>query len=158
MVEEKKKKTAKQRPPRRSRLRRFGSVVKWMFILGILGCLFAGGAVAGYVTSIVKDDPVRPEELIQQQVGLNAITGFAYFSDGQPIGQLRTEEDRRLIEFNDIPQLVIDAVLAIEDNNFYNHKGVDFSGTLRAVKQKVLNESTQTGEALLPSSLHGACS
>ncbi|MEK4329135.1 transglycosylase domain-containing protein [Paenibacillus sp. FSL R7-0312] len=153
MVEENKKKTAKQRPPRRSWLRRFGSVVKWMFILGILGILFAGGAVAGYVTSIVKDDPVRTEELIQQEVSQNAITGFAYFSDGQPIGQLRTEEDRRLIEFNDIPQLVIDAVLAIEDNNFYNHKGVDFNGTLRAVKQRLLNESVQTGGSTLTQQL-----
>lgn len=153
MVEEKKKKTAKQRPPRRSRLRRFGSVVKWMFILGILGLLFAGGAVAGYVTSIVKEDPVRSEELIQQQVSQNAITGFAYFRDGQPIGQLRTEEDRRLIEFNDIPQLVIDAVLAIEDNSFYDHVGIDFSGTLRAVKQKLLNESVQTGGSTLTQQL-----
>ncbi|WNS45786.1 transglycosylase domain-containing protein [Paenibacillus sp. MMS20-IR301] len=153
MVEEKKKKTAKPRRPRRSWLRRFGSVVKWMFILGVLGVLFAGGAVSGYVASIVKDDPVRTEELIQQQVSQNSITGFAYFSDGQPIGQLRTEEDRRLIEFNDIPQLVIDAVLAIEDNNFYNHKGVDFSGTLRAVKQKVLNESVQTGGSTLTQQL-----
>ncbi|WP_086074509.1 transglycosylase domain-containing protein [Paenibacillus camerounensis] len=153
MVEEKKKKTAKQRPPRRSWLRRFGSVVKWMFILGILGLLFAGGAVAGYVTSIVKEDPVRSEELIQQQVSLNAITGFAYFRDGQPIGQLRTEEDRRLIEFNDIPQLVIDAVLAIEDNSFYDHVGIDFSGTLRAVKQKLLNESVQTGGSTLTQQL-----
>lgn len=153
MVEENKKKTAKQRPPRRSWLRRFGSVVKWMFILGILGALFAGGAVAGYVTSIVKDDPVRSEELIQQQVSQNAITGFAYFRDGQPIGQLRTEEDRRIIEFNDIPQLVIDAVLAIEDNNFYDHKGVDFSSTLRAVKQKLLNESVQTGGSTLTQQL-----
>lgn len=153
MVEEKKKKTAKQRPPRRSWLRRFGSVVKWVFILGILGLLFAGGAVAGYVTSIVKDDPVRSEEMIQQQVSQNAITGFAYFRDGQPIGQLRTEEDRRLIEFNDIPQLVIDAVLAIEDNNFYEHVGIDFSSTLRAVKQKLLNESVQTGGSTLTQQL-----
>ncbi|OKP92041.1 carboxypeptidase [Paenibacillus helianthi] len=153
MVEENKKKNVKQRPPRRSWLRRFGSVVKWMFILGILGILFAGGAVAGYVTSIVKDDPVRSEELIQQQVSQNSITGFAYFRDGQPIGQLRTEEDRRLVEFNNIPQLVIDAVLAIEDNNFYNHKGVDFSGTLRAVKQKLLNESVQTGGSTLTQQL-----
>lgn len=153
MVEENKKKTVKQHPPRRSWLRRFGSVVKWMFILGILGILFAGGALAGYITSIVKDDPVRTEELIQQQVSLNAVTGFAYFRDGQPIGQLRTEEDRRLIEFNDIPQLVIDAVLAIEDNNFYDHKGVDFSSTLRAVKQKLLNESVQTGGSTLTQQL-----
>ncbi|UQZ36300.1 carboxypeptidase [Paenibacillus sp. PK3_47] len=153
MVEENKKKNAKQRPARRSWLRRFGSVVKWMFILGILGILFAGGAVAGYVTSIVKDDPVRSQELIQQQVSQNAITGFAYFRDGQPIGQLRTEEDRRLIEFNDIPQLVIDAVLAIEDNNFYEHKGIDITGTLRAVKQKLLNESVQTGGSTLTQQL-----
>lgn len=153
MVDENKKKTAKQRPARRSWLRRFGSVVKWMFILGILGILFAGGAAAGYVASIVKDDPVRSEELIQQQVSENAITGFAYFRDGQPIGQLRTEEDRRLIEFNDIPQVVIDAVLAIEDNSFYEHKGIDFSSTLRAVKQKVLNESVQTGGSTLTQQL-----
>ncbi|WP_019911494.1 transglycosylase domain-containing protein [Paenibacillus sp. HW567] len=153
MVEENKKKAVKQRPPRRSWLRRFGSVVKWMFILGIMGILFAGGAVAGYVTSIVKDDPVRSEEMIQQQVSQNAVTGFAYFRDGQPIGQLRTEEDRRLIQFNDIPQLVIDAVLSIEDNNFYNHHGVDYSGTLRAVKQKLLNESVQTGGSTLTQQL-----
>ncbi|CQR55296.1 transglycosylase domain-containing protein [Paenibacillus riograndensis] len=153
MVEENKKKTVKQRPPRRSWLRRFGSVLKWMFILGILGILFAGGAVSGYVASIVKDDPVRSEELIQKEVSQNAVTGFAYFRDGQPIGQLRTEEDRRLVQFNNIPQLVIDAVLAIEDNNFYNHKGVDFSGTLRAVKQKLLNESVQTGGSTLTQQL-----
>lgn len=124
-----------------------------MFILGIIGVLFAGGAVAGYVASIVKDEPVRSEEMIQQQVSQNAITGFAYFRDGAPIGQLRTEEDRRLIEFNDIPQLIIDAVLAIEDNNFNEHNGVDFKGTLRAVKQKLLNESVQTGGSTLTQQL-----
>ncbi|WP_151734786.1 transglycosylase domain-containing protein ['Paenibacillus yunnanensis' Narsing Rao et al. 2020] len=153
MVEENKKKSVKQRPPRRSWLRRIGSVVKWMFILGIMGLLFAGGALAGYVTSIVKDEPVRSEEIIQQQISQNAITGFAYFRDGQPIGQLRTEEDRRIIAYDDIPQLVIDAVLAIEDNNFYSHKGVDFSSTLRAVKQRLLNESVQTGGSTLTQQL-----
>lgn len=153
MVQENKKKKAKKTSPRRSGLSRFGSVVKWMFILGIIGILFVGGAATGYISSIVKDDPVRSEAMIQQQVGQNAITGFAYFRDGTPIGQLRTEEDRRLIAYNDIPQLIIDAVLAIEDNNFYEHSGIDFKGTLRAVKQKVLNESTQTGGSTLTQQL-----
>lgn len=153
MAQENKKKSTKKRPPRRSALKRFGSVVKWMFILGIISLLFAGGAVFGYVTSIVKDEPVRSEEMIQQQVNQNAITGFAYFRDGTPIGQLRTEEDRRLIAYNDIPQLIIDAVLAIEDNNFYKHSGIDFKGTLRAVKQKLLNESVQTGGSTLTQQL-----
>lgn len=153
MVQENKKKNVKKPSPRRSGLSRFGSVVKWMFILGIIGILFVGGAAAGYVTSMVKDEPVRSEEMIQQQVGQNAITGFAYFRDGAPIGQLRTEEDRRLIQYNDIPQIIIDAVLAIEDNNFNEHNGVDFKGTLRAVKQKLLNESVQTGGSTLTQQL-----
>lgn len=153
MVEENKK-TVKKHPPRkRSGLSRFGSVVKWMFILGMMGILFAGGAVTGYITSIVKDDPVRSEQYIQQQVSLNAITGFVYFRDGAPIGQLRTEEDRRLVEYNNIPQIIIDAVLAIEDKDFYEHNGVDMSGTLRAVKQKLLNESVQTGGSTLTQQL-----
>lgn len=147
------RKNVKKPSPRRSGLSRFGSVVKWMFILGIIGILFVGGAAAGYVTSMVKDEPVRSEEMIQQQVGQNAITGFAYFRDGAPIGQLRTEEDRRLIQYNDIPQIIIDAVLAIEDNNFNEHNGVDFKGTLRAVKQKILNESVQTGGSTLTQQL-----
>lgn len=153
MAEDTSKKKATKRPHRRSWLQKLGSVVKWTFVFGVMGLLFAGGAVAGYVSSIVKDEPVRSEQMIQQQISQNAVTGFAYFRDGVPIGQLRTEEDRRLVEYKNIPQTIIDAVLAIEDNNFYEHKGVDVSGTLRAVKQKVLNESVQTGGSTLTQQL-----
>ncbi|NGM83346.1 carboxypeptidase [Paenibacillus sp. 7124] len=153
MSQENIKKTATDIRPRRSWLRRIGSVVKWMFILGVMGVLIAGGAVGGFIASIVKDDPVRSEKMIQEKVGENVVTGFAYFRDGMPIGQLRTEEDRRLVAYKDIPQLVIDAVLAIEDNHFYEHHGVDISGTMRAVKQKLLNESVQTGGSTLTQQL-----
>ena len=70
-----------------------------------------------------------------------------------PVGQLRTEEDRRLINVDDIPPQVINAVLATEDNNFYKHIGVDFNGLGRAVKQKLLNEDTQTGGSTLTQQL-----
>ncbi|MFI2857590.1 transglycosylase domain-containing protein [Paenibacillus sp. JSM ZJ436] len=153
MVEEKKQKPEKDRPPKRSIGRRIGSVIGWLFVVGLMGMLFAGGAVFGYVTSIVKDDPVRSRDLIEQQMGLNAITGFAYFGDGSPIGQLRTEEDRRLVEFEEIPQIVIDAVVAIEDNRFFTHEGVDLKGTTRAVKQRLLNEPVQTGGSTLTQQL-----
>ena len=153
MVDEKNKKQKTGKRRGRSWIRRLGSVGKWMFILGVMAVLLAGGAAAGYVASIVKDEPVRSEQMIQQQVGQNAVTGFAYFRDGAPIGQLGTEEDRWLVEYNDIPQIIIDAVLAIEDNHFYEHKGVDMNGTLRAVKQRVLNESGQTGGSTLTQQL-----
>ncbi|MGF9698906.1 transglycosylase domain-containing protein [Paenibacillus sp. MABNR03] len=153
MVDVNKKKPDEQPARKRSFARRLGSVVKWMVVLGFMGALFVGGALMGYVSSIVKDEPVRSRALIEQKVSENSITGFAYFADGSPIGQLRTEEDRRPVTFDQIPQKVIDAVISIEDNHFYEHKGVDMSGTLRAVKQKVLKESVQTGGSTLTQQL-----
>lgn len=153
MVEEKKKEPEKQRPPKRSIGRRIGSVLGWLFVIGLMGTLFVGGAVFGYVTSIVKDEPIRSRALIEQKMNDNAVTGFAYFGDGSPIGQLRTEEDRRPVSYEDIPKLVIDAVVSIEDNRFYTHKGVDFMGTARAVKQRLLNEPVQTGGSTLTQQL-----
>ncbi|WP_342551956.1 transglycosylase domain-containing protein [Paenibacillus sp. FSL R7-0652] len=148
-----KKKPEEQPVRKRSFVRKLGSFVKWMVVLGFMGILFVGGALMGYVSSIVKDEPVRSRALIEQKVSENSITGFAYFSDGSPIGQLRTEEDRRPVTFDQIPKKVIDAVVSIEDNHFYEHKGVDMSGTLRAVKQKVLKESVQTGGSTLTQQL-----
>ncbi|SFS61098.1 transglycosylase domain-containing protein [Paenibacillus sp. BC26] len=141
-----------------SKWRTFGIVTlvtfKWLFIFGLLIGLFAGATVAGYVASFVKDEPVRPRTDIETKINENAITGFVYFNDGQtPVGQLRTQEDRRLIKRADIPPQVVNAVLATEDNNFYSHIGVDFNGLARAVKQKVLNEETQTGGSTLTQQL-----
>ncbi|RPE02715.1 transglycosylase domain-containing protein [Paenibacillus polymyxa] len=153
MVEEKNN-VSEPKPSRlRRTMRRLGRVIKWVVIIGFMGALFAGGTAAGYVASIVRNEPVRSRSTILQEVDKNAITGFAYFNDGSPIGQLRTEEDRRPVTFKEIPQLVIDAVIAIEDNHFYEHKGVDLSGTLRAVKQKALHESVQTGGSTLTQQL-----
>ncbi|GAE04370.1 multimodular transpeptidase-transglycosylase [Paenibacillus sp. JCM 10914] len=155
MVEEKKQEPKKQKKPRRKRsfLRIMGSIIGWLFVIGLMGVLFAGGAVAGYVTSIVEDEPVRSRALIENTMNDNAITGFAYFRDGSPIGQLRTEEDRRPVESKEIPKLIRDAVISIEDNRFETHKGVDIKGTARAVKERVLNEPVQTGGSTLTQQL-----
>lgn len=141
-------------PAVHSKWRVFGLVVwitfKWMFIFGLMIGLFAGGIAAGYVASLVKDEPVRPRALIEQKLEENSETGFVYFNDNStPVGQLRTQEDRRLVETKDIPPQVINAVLATEDNNFYEHFGIDLKGTARAVMQKVLNKETQTGGSTL---------
>lgn len=42
------------------------------------------------------------------------------------------KETRDVVEFKDIPPRVVGAFLAAEDDNFYNHKGVDYFGIARA--------------------------
>ncbi|GBF76238.1 hypothetical protein PA598K_04690 [Paenibacillus sp. 598K] len=151
-------KEQKNAPPRISGWRTFGLVtfitIKWLVIFALIIGLFVGGAVTGYVASLVADDPVRPLAEIEEKINENDITGFVYFNDdSMPVGQLRTEEDRRLVTTEEIPDNVIDAVLAIEDNNFNDHYGVDINGLGRAVKQKLLNEDTQTGGSTLTQQL-----
>lgn len=142
---------------RRSGWRTFGLVtwltVKWLCYLVIFVGLLTGGAVTGYVASLVKGEEVRPRTLIEEKINENSVTGFVFFNDDTLIGQLRTEEDRILVDYDELPPQVINAVLAIEDNNFETHYGVDVNGLGRAVKQKLLNEDTQTGGSTLTQQL-----
>jgi penicillin-binding protein 1A len=52
-------------------------------------------------------------------------------ADGQLIGEFG-EERRNLTPIKDIPRVMKNAVLAIEDSRFYEHGGVDYLGILRA--------------------------
>jgi penicillin-binding protein 1A len=54
-----------------------------------------------------------------------------YTADGALMGEFG-EERRNLTPIQDIPQVMKDAVLSIEDNRFYQHGGVDYLGILRA--------------------------
>ena len=54
-----------------------------------------------------------------------------YSADGVVIGEFG-EERRSLTPIKDIPQVMKDAVLAIEDARFFSHGGVDYLGVIRA--------------------------
>ena len=54
-----------------------------------------------------------------------------FTADGQLMGEFG-EERRNLTPIQEIPQIMKDAVLSIEDNRFYDHGGVDYLGILRA--------------------------
>ncbi|MDF2964499.1 MAG: carboxypeptidase, partial [Paenibacillus sp.] len=121
--------------------------LKWMLIAGVIVGFLGGGAAFGYVSALVKEDPIRSKETMTAQVQENAITGFVYFNDESILGQIRSEEDRRMAKLEDIPQQVLDAVFAIEDNHFYEHNGIDFK------VQKLMNQEIQTGGSTITQQL-----
>ncbi|MDT9724166.1 carboxypeptidase [Xylanibacillus composti] len=122
----------------------FWVTLKWTLAFLIVCGFGLGGLTFGYLSALVKDDPVRPHAEMQAKMEENVTTGFVYFGDDSMVGQLRGI-DRRLATMDEIPSIVIDAFLATEDNDFYEHIGVDWRGTLRAVKERLLNEDIQTG-------------
>ena len=54
-----------------------------------------------------------------------------YSDDGQVIGSF-AQERRILVKWEDIPPVVRDAIISVEDQNFYDHWGIDLFGIARA--------------------------
>jgi penicillin-binding protein 1A len=61
-----------------------------------------------------------------------AQTSFLYASDGSLITTLHAGEDRILVPTSKIPERLRDAVIAVEDKRFYEHRGIDLKALLRA--------------------------
>jgi len=59
-------------------------------------------------------------------------TSFLYAADGTLITRLHAGEDRVVVRSSAIPQAMRDAVVAIEDQRFWQHRGIDLRALLRA--------------------------
>ncbi len=69
------------------------------------------------------------------------------------------DEDRAPVKLKDVPKVVIDAVLAIEDRKFYEHNGVDYAGAFRAFFKNADSGAIEQGgstitEQLIKNTLH----
>ncbi|HYG71611.1 MAG TPA: transglycosylase domain-containing protein [Actinomycetota bacterium] len=59
-------------------------------------------------------------------------TSFLYAADGSLITELHAGEDRVVVNAKNIPEVMRQAVIAIEDQRFYDHSGIDLRAILRA--------------------------
>ncbi|MDR2130593.1 MAG: transglycosylase domain-containing protein [Odoribacteraceae bacterium] len=68
-----------------------------------------------------------------------------YSGDGKMIGKyFRGNENRRYTDYDDIPENVLNALIATEDVRFYDHSGIDGRGLLRVIKG-LLSGNTSSG-------------
>jgi penicillin-binding protein 1A len=102
------------------------------FVLGIFGLMVVGvlSVILLLAIALAMAFPNLPDvsELSDYSPKL-PLRVFA--SDGSLIGEFG-EERRNLTPIGQIPQVMKDAVLAIEDTRFYQHGGVDYLGVVRA--------------------------
>ena len=54
-------------------------------------------------------------------------------SDGEILGKFFYNDNRTPIGFDELPEHLVQALVATEDERFYAHSGIDFRGTLRAI-------------------------
>lgn len=71
-------------------------------------------------------------------------TSICYYSDGTIMQTLKNGKDVYYLPFESIPKSAVDAILAIEDRKFYEHKGYDIYAILRAGRAYIENKGTIT--------------
>ena len=84
----------------------------------------------------------------------NSFATEVYSADGKVIGKyFEGSENRRYMEYKDIPQSVIDALIATEDVRFYDHSGIDVRGLFRVAQGMVTGNSAAGGGSTITQQL-----
>ena len=109
-------------------------------VLGIVAVLGVLGGV-GYVVSIAASAPPLTS-LKPKEPGDNT---RVYAADGQSLGWIQADDLHLPMTSKEIPQVVKDATIAIEDERFYKHQGVDYEGVVRAAVKNVASRKTVQG-------------
>src|SRR5215210_7364207 len=79
----------------------------------------------------------------------NAENSVVYDINGERIATLTNNQGRILVGSADIAPVMKEATVAIEDQRFYEHRGVDFQGIGRAVLQDTLHTGAQQGASTI---------
>ncbi len=130
----------------KKRSRRNRRSVRWsrfLLVLFVLVVIATVGASAGMVLSAVRTMPEIEQVRPQPQV-----TSFVYDSEGERIGALRGSEHRIMVEDDDIPEVVRQAFIAIEDHRFYQHFGLDVYRIVGAAWNNLTGGPLQGGSTI----------
>lgn len=71
-----------------------------------------------------------------------------FTADGHLIGEFG-EERRAVVAINDVPDIMKQAILAAEDDRFYQHIGIDYTGIIRAASSNLLSGGKKQGASTI---------
>ncbi len=121
-------------PKKRRTTPRFIRIIQWLFATALLGFVFAVIAimlvVQHYSASLPSTDQLSNYN--------PAVVTRLYAADGKLMAEY-AKEKRFFLPLAAMPLHVQQAFISAEDKNFYSHQGVDMMGTVRAMKNNLLN-------------------
>ena len=109
-----------------------------MFLLGTLLVLIGGIIFAIYI--VINAPDFNPDNLYRAE------STVIYDKDGNQIAKIGVEK-RKKVDYNDLPQVLIDAIIATEDSRYYQHNGFDLPRFTKAAFGQVINKITGHGNA-----------
>ncbi|MBQ6752851.1 MAG: transglycosylase domain-containing protein [Clostridia bacterium] len=110
------------------------TVLLSLLIVLVLTMLIIGICILSYTISFVNGEIAIDLDAYKNSQDQTSII-YAYDAAGEPyeIARLHGEENRIWVDLQDIPEDVQNAFICLEDKRFYNHPGVDWLRTFKAV-------------------------
>lgn len=117
------------------------TILKVIGVFILLGIIGIGGLFLYYKKDLdaIRLDQMTIAETVNTYLDRNGVVLW------QDTGN---DDYRLVVDFDDISDYMKQATIAVEDKNFYNHIGVDFSGLARAVIYTVSGKAVQGGSTL----------
>lgn len=129
----KKRKLAKDKVTNSAGILVFRVILAVLLISGFA----ATGAVAGAYFGIIQG----AQKISAPKILPNIYTSYIVDQDMNEIVRLEAKENRTYVGFEQIPQSFKDALVAIEDERFYSHNGIDMRGIFRALWVNLTDDS-----------------
>ncbi|MBI4291831.1 MAG: penicillin-binding protein 1A [Betaproteobacteria bacterium] len=111
----------------------------------LVGSAIVGAALAGFVVLLALPNLPSIEVLTDYQP---KIPLRVYTADGVLIGEFG-EERRSFVRINEVPAIMKNAILAAEDERFYQHTGVDYLGVVRAAYSNLVGGGKRQGASTI---------
>ncbi|MFG6685406.1 penicillin-binding protein 1A [Mariniflexile sp. HNIBRBA6329] len=107
----------------------FSKYIRWFWML------FSGGILFAILIFLLASWGLfgeMPDHTILENPKTN-LAAEIISSDGKTLGKFYLNDNRTPVEYEELPQHLIDALIATEDARFHKHSGIDAVGTLRAI-------------------------
>lgn len=129
-------------------------LLRLLFIFVLCATLMVGGFFMWFYTGLGLP---RLEDLKEKQLDQ---TSKVYAADGTEIAELHGEQNRESVPLSEIGEQLQNAVIAIEDERFWQHHGIDWYGIARAfwtnvVKQEVVQGASTITQQFVKNTLTG---
>ncbi|MDT2828525.1 transglycosylase domain-containing protein [Enterococcus viikkiensis] len=127
-------------------------------LLGFVVVLFLGGMLAlgvgaGYFAHLVEGTPTPTKSEMKQKVGDIAESSRLLYADDQELATIQADPIREKINSDEISPWVKKALVATEDENFYEHRGVVPKAVVRALLGEVIGFGAGSGGSTLTQQL-----
>ena len=120
------------------------TTIRLSVVLALCVALALLGAVVGIAKAFVDTAPTLDLAALDAQDK----TSFIYDSQGNLITDYKGTEDRIMVSIDEIPEMLQNAFIAVEDARFYEHNGVDVKRIVGALVSNFTSGSTQGGSTI----------